>query len=307
MVCSLGSAILGDVQILSQVRSACSLAAEAGTLGKFLHQTFQAAVTVGRRARAETAISWGRAGIGSALAGWLAARLPPAASGRPAHIVLLGAGEVAWDLARHLHKRGLGALCFLNRTQSRAAELARRCAGRVRPWDALPEALAEADVAIAATAAPEPVLTRALLEDVMRRSQGRPLLVVDAGLPRNVEPGSTAELIDIDALREQQEAVRQKRQAAVPAVEALVAEELFAWQRWRAALPLEVLIKQLYQQADRQCHDAAARMATTGALPLEHAEHVVARAVRELLHRHVRGLRSWAGQALSAQRDLGSQ
>ena len=300
VACGLDSAIRGDVQVLGQVKAARSLAAEAGTLSKLLQQTFQQALAVGRRARAETAISWGCAGIGSALAGCLAARRQAAAPGRPAQVVILGAGEVAWDIARHLHKRGLGALCFLNRTQSRAAELAGRCAGRVRPWGALPEALAEADVAIAATAAPEPVLTRALLEDVMRRRRDRPLLVVDAGLPRNVEPGSTAELIDIDTLREHQETVRQKRQAAVPAVEALVAEELSAWQRWQAALPLEGLIKHLYQEADRQCHDAAERLATTSAVTLEHAEHVVAKAVRQLLHRHVRGLRGWAGQALSA-------
>jgi glutamyl-tRNA reductase len=303
VTCGLDSAIRGDVQVLGQVKAARSMAAEAGTLGKSLQQTFQQAVTVGRRARAETAISWGSAGIGSALAGWLAARCQPSASGRPVEIVLLGAGEAAWDIAHHLRKRGVGALCFLNRTEARAAELAGRCAGRVRPWHALAEALVEADVVIAATAAPEPVLSRGLLEEVMRRRQGRPLLVVDAGLPRNVEAGSSAEVVDIDALREQQEAVRQQREAAVPAVEALVAEELLAWQRWRAALPLETLIKHLYQEADRRCHDAAEQLAATSALSLERAEHLVAKAVKQLLHRHVRGLRGWAGHALSAPCD----
>src|SRR5262249_62425951 len=116
-------------------------------------------------------------------------------------------------------------------------ELARHCPGRVRPWESLPEALAAADVVIAATAAPQPILDRALLEHVVRRRPDRPLLVVDAGLPRNVEPGSAVELIDIDALREQQETVRQKRQAAVPAGEGPGAGGTFALQRWRAGLP----------------------------------------------------------------------
>jgi glutamyl-tRNA reductase len=300
VACGLESAILGDVQVLSQVKAAWSLAAEAGTLGKFLQQTFRQAVTLGRRARTETAISQGRAGIGSAVADWLAPRLGPSASGRTVRLVLLGAGEAARDVAHQLSKRRLGELCFLNRTETRSIELARCYAGRAKPWEALAESLAEADVVIAATAAPRPILGRALLEDVMRHRLSRPLLIVDAGLPRNVEPGSPVEVIDVDALREQQAEAWRQRQAAVPAVEALVREEVRAWQQWRAALPLEGLIKLLYQEADQRCRVAAQQLAAAGPLSREQAEYVVSRSVRQMLHRHVSSLRGWAGQTPAA-------
>jgi glutamyl-tRNA reductase len=297
VACGLDSAILGDVQILGQVQAAWSLAAEAGTLGKFLQQTLRHAVTAGRRARAETTISQGCASIGSALAGWLAPRCGPAVLGRAARVVLLGAGEAARNIAHHLHKQGLGDLCFLNRTEARAAELARRHAGRALPWGALAEALAGADVVIAATAAPQPVLGRTLLEQALRRRPSRPLLVVDAGLPRNVEPGSAAEVLGIDALRERQEAVLRQRQAALPAVEALVAQEVRAWRRWQAAQPLEGLIKRLYQEVERQCRAIAQQLATAGPLTVEQAEQVVAQPIKQLLHPHVSGLRRWAGKS----------
>jgi glutamyl-tRNA reductase len=300
VACGLDSAILGDVQVLGQVKAAWSLAAQAGTLGKFLQQTLRHAVTAGRQARAETAISQGCASIGSALAGWLAPRCRSAALGRAVHVVILGAGEVARNVAHHLSKQGLGELCFLNRTEARAVELARSCAGRALPWGALTEALAGADVVIAATAAPRPVLGRALLEQVVERRPGHPLLVVDAGLPRNVEPGSPAEVIDVDALREPREAVLRQRQAAVPAVEALVEREVQAWRRWQAALPLEGLIKHLYQEVGRQCQAVAQQLAAAGSPTSERAAHVVTRSVKRLLHRHVCGLRRWAGKAPSA-------
>jgi glutamyl-tRNA reductase len=291
VACGLDSAVLGDVQILSQVRAACSLAAQAGALGKCLQQTFQAAVAVGRQARAETAISRGCASIGSALADWLALRCPPLTSGQAVRIVLLGAGDAARNIAHHVSKRGLGELCILNRTEGRAVELARSCAGRALPWEALAEALTEADVVIAATAAPQPVLGRALLEQVLRRRPARPLLVIDAGLPRNVEPGAAAEVVDLDALEEQQAAVLHRRQAAVPMVEALVQRAVREWRRQRAAAPIEGLIKRLYQEADRECQAAAQQLTESGPLSLEHAEQVVSRSVKRLLHGHVRCLR----------------
>jgi glutamyl-tRNA reductase len=136
-----------------------------------------------------------------------------------------------------------------------------------------------------------------MLEQAVGRRPDRPLLVVDAGLPRNVEPGSPAEVIDLDALREGQEAVLRQRQAAVPAVEALVAKETRAWGRWQAALPLEGLIKDLYREVGRQCRAAARQLAGDGPLSVERAEQVVARSVKELLHPHVCGLRRWAGTA----------
>jgi glutamyl-tRNA reductase len=290
----LDSAILGDVQILSQVKAAWSLAATAGALGKSLQQTLHHAVRVGRRARAETAISQGCASIGSALAGWLAPRCRAAASGQPVHIVVLGAGEAARNIAHHLSKPHLGRLSFLNRTEARAADLAKQCAGQAYPWQALPEVLAAADVVIAATAAPRPVLERALLEQVVGRRPGRPLLVVDAGLPRNVEPGGLAEVVGIDTLREQQESVLRQRQTAVPAAEVLVDQEVRAWRRWWAARPVEALIKRLYQDVHRHCGLVAHELAAVSAVSAERAEQIVSRSVKRLLHRHVRDLRDHA-------------
>jgi glutamyl-tRNA reductase len=152
----------------------------------------------------------------------------------------------------------------------------------------------ETDIVIAATAASEPILRRAVLDEQVSLRLRRPLLVIDAGLPRNVKPSAAVTVIDIDAIRERQEAVLIQRQAAVPDVERIVEDEMRAWERWYASLPLESLIKVLYREVTSCSQEAAQHLLTPGALTPAQAEHVVSRSVKRLLHGHVRRLRGLA-------------
>ncbi len=161
-------------------------------------------------------------------------------------------------------------------------------------WSKLDEALSAADVVITATAATEPILRRSRLEPLVRMRGKQPLLVVDAGMPRNVEPSSTVEVIDVDSIRERQQTVLTQRRAAIPSVERLIQEELRAWERWHARRPVEAVIKSLYQDAEAKSHEMAGQLAGSGTPGLEHsqAEQILLQSFKKLLHEHVRRLRS---------------
>jgi glutamyl-tRNA reductase len=297
VACGLDSAILGDVQILGQLKEALSVAAECGTIGGYLNQTLSQALRAGKRARSETSIGRGAASLGSALAGMLEGRL---ATGQAPAMLIIGAGEIARDIGRHLAKRRLGHLTFINRTDDRAADLARHCGGQARGWGELRDALEQAEVVIAATAATAPILQRATLDQIAPRRAGRPLLVIDAGMPRNVETGSVVEVIDLDAIRERQEQVLEQRQAAGPAVESLIAAEARAWEGWRAARSLESAIKLLYQEAATLSRETAACLSAPNGLTRAQAEHIVHRSFKHLLHAHVSRLRGLTAGAEAA-------
>lgn len=222
----------------------------------------------------------------------LLARHAETPRGETTRVVILGAGKIARDIGRHAAKQKLGALTFLNRTNEKATELARLCGGASLPWSKLHRALLEADVVIAATAAPQPVLTRSVLDAAAAARPDRSLLVVDTGLPRNVEPGSKVEVLDIDAIREQQEEILTQRRAAVPAVERIVADEVRTWENWLSRRPLENTIKLLYQNAAMHSHELAQALSGLDSLSPERTEEVLYRSVKKFLHGHVRRLRA---------------
>lgn len=283
VACGADSQVLGDVQVLGQVREAGAVAEEAGTLGSTLRRLVGHAVRAGKRAREETAIGRGAASLGSALAGILAGR------GRE-RILVLGAGDVARDIGRHLAKRGLGPLWFVNRTEARAAELAAECRGAAHPWAALDALLREADVVIAATSAL--VLGREALEAAAAARPDRSLLVVDAGVPRNIEPGSRVPVLDLDAIRERQAEVLAARQAALPAVEAIVADEVERFARWADGGATEDLIRSLFGDAALASREAAGLLAGAEHAGPAEVERVFLSSFKRLLHGHVRRLRA---------------
>jgi glutamyl-tRNA reductase len=291
VACGLDSAILGDVQIRRQVKDAADTARRSRALGPYLEQALTAAFRASRRAHQETAIGRGAASVGSAAAGMVAERLRETRGGR---VLVVGAGEAARNIGRHLVKRGLGPVTFVNRTASRAREVAAHCGGRVRDWAELPAALLDADVVIVAIGASRVLLHQSLLARTAAARPHRPLLVVDASLPRCVEEGSAVEVVGIDAIRERHTQHLAIREAAVPLVEAIVQGEVRAWVRWRDGLPLEALIKQLYGDLDAISREAAGPLAAGTTLPVAEAEAIVQRCCRRLLHGHVRRLRALA-------------
>lgn len=288
VVCGLDSAVLGDGQILGQIKQAIAIAEQAGSLGTYLGEAFAQAVRTGKRARRETTIGWGSASLGSVLAAGLRERLPKR---RPASILVIGAGEIAREIARHLAKAELGEMTFVNRTETRAAKLVEHYGGRTRPWAELDEVMAASDVVVAATAARRPILSKARLDAVVSQRGDRPPLIIDAGVPRNVETGSAAPIIDIDSLQERQSEALARRRANVPVVEGIIDEEMLEWERWRGSRPIEHLIKSLYQEAEALSRREAMEMTTASAVPYKQAKHFLLRSYKRLLYGHTRRLR----------------
>jgi glutamyl-tRNA reductase len=261
-----------------------AVAAEAGTLGRHLTRTVEHAIRSAKRARRETTIGHGAASVGSVLAAMLAAT-------PPGKILIVGAGEVAQDVGRHLAKRCAGTFVIVNRTMANAEELARGCGGRVRPWEELDDAVADADAVVVATSARGPIVRRAALDRAVARRSGRPLLVIDAAVPCNVESGSRTEVLDIDAIRERRETALATRRTAIPAVEGIVEDAVREWERWRSGLPLEAVIKSLYRDVNVASAETARRLAAPGTLGDTELACIIGRSFKKLLHAHVRSLR----------------
>jgi len=289
VACGLESSILGDSQILGQVRRAMTESAERGLLGAFLQKTFTLAAGAGSRARRESEIGQGAASIGSAVAEMIARRAAERASASW-EILIVGAGEIARDTGRQLARRGLGRLTFVNRSWPRAEALARELRARSLPWASLDEALTRADVLVTAASSSTPILSRHRL-DAALGERSVPLLVFDLGMPRNVQPGSGCDIIDIDHIQEQREATFLRRRSAIPHVERVVDETLVAWRRVSVRQSAEVQIRNLYRAASEVSRLAGAELAGLGQVDPRVAERVVLRSIKRLLHAHVRDLR----------------
>jgi glutamyl-tRNA reductase len=324
VVCRLDSAILGDMQITGQVRGALNIARRAGSSGKFLEQSFGQALKLGARARSQTDISAGSAGVAAAVAGLFFARHAESSkqsdrSGRRAvgsrqtaesdllptayclmpTILLIGAGEIVESVGRLLHKRGFGKLTFVNRTAERAQRVALRCGGETLPWEQLVDGLVGSDFVLVATSAPEPILTLDLLSRVAEfMPSGHRPVIVDAGLPPNVERGCDThyEVVGIDAIRERQDDSLNRRGAAVSGVEAMIKDELDAWRQWLRLRPMENLIKSLYLEADGFAEQLIDRPAADTAADLQ-SRLDIQRTLKKLLHSHVSRLRRFAASA----------
>ncbi|HEX7086340.1 MAG TPA: glutamyl-tRNA reductase [Vicinamibacterales bacterium] len=230
------SPVLGDVQVLGQVKAAYATAREAGTTDAVINRLFETALRAGRRARRETGIGRGNTSAAAAAAALVARSAAPLSTRR---VAVIGAGETAAIAARHLAKARPASLVILNRTLAHAETLAREVGGHARPLTALDAVLREADVVVSATSGPEPIVTAGLVVEVMRARPGRPLLAVDLAVPRDIEwqagavPG--VRLYAIDEV--QAEAAQQltARAASVPDVERIVAGELARFAEWHAA------------------------------------------------------------------------
>lgn len=287
VACGLDSQILGDGQILGQVKEAVRVARVAETWGPEMERLTRHALRAGKRARRDTAIGSGNASIGSAIAGMAATR-------GARHVVIVGAGCVARDVGRHFAKRGDVTLGFVNRTEAGARRLAEDCGGHWHPRAALASLLVDADLVVTATSAPQPILDRALLDRTLGLRSGRALTVVDAGMPPNVAAGSGVTLIGIDAIREERTAVLAARRAAIPAVEAIVDDEIASYVRWQAGRPTDDVIRTLLKRVDAAGRAAADELARTAETSAEEVERIFVRSFRQLMHGHMRALRALA-------------
>jgi glutamyl-tRNA reductase len=248
----LDSMVLGEKQILGQVRDAHALAREEGTAGPVLDHLFQTALHAGKRAQAETQIGAGAASVPSAAVA-LAAKVFGNLEQR--RVVVVGAGATAELAARRFAERKPAALVVANRTRERAASLAEAVGGAARPLEELPAVLLEADVVVCATRAPGFVVTAAMVARAMAGRRQRPLVLVDVAVPRDVEPEAGQEenvfLYPIDALRTIVDQSLARRQQEAPRVEVLVAEECGRFLEWLRGLEATPVVRELREHFER--------------------------------------------------------
>ena len=229
----LDSQMVGETEILGQVKDAYAAAQAAGTVGPVLNRVFQKAFHAAKIVRRETAIGEGQVSVATvavALAERIFGRL------HDSRVLVVGAGDIAEKTAKALRSREAGTVVFVNRTAAHAEELAREFAGSALPFARLAEGLAESDIVVSSTAAPEPVLTVPMVYAAMHKRASRPLFLIDLALPRDIEPGA-AELPNVfvynldDLARLAEENIAQRR-AEIDRARALLtgrAEE--TWQK----------------------------------------------------------------------------
>jgi glutamyl-tRNA reductase len=242
----LDSMLLGEAEILGQLRTAYGAALDHGSTGPVLNRAFQGALEVGKRVRAETEVSARPMSV--SLAGIkLAERVFGNLKGHKALIV--GAGAVAEQVVEHLRSRSIGSLRVINRSHERAADLAARTGGEALDWNSLEQALSVPDIIVTSVGNAGQVLTRGMLERALEARGGRPVFVVDLGVPRNVDSQSSGlynlYLYNIDDLGEIVEQNKRAREAEIPRVEALIDEHVAKFENWRTALETGSIVEDL--------------------------------------------------------------
>jgi glutamyl-tRNA reductase len=235
----LESMLLGEAEILGQVRDAYLRAHEGHVTGPVLNRLFQAALEIGKRVRAETEL--GTRPMGVASAGMkLAERIFGKLNDRSA--LVLGAGTISEQVVSQLRDRGIGHLYLSNRSREKAEEFARLCNGKVIEWGEWDTALKLPDVIVSAVGVQDALLTKPLMERAMSIRGNRALFLMDLGLPRNVEP-SVAALYNVyvytmDDLTEIVQQNRSARESEIPKAEALIEEHVAKFISWQASVEL---------------------------------------------------------------------
>jgi len=285
----LESQVLGDGQILGQVRRAYAEASAEHATGPVLHRLFEAALRAGKRVQANTQLGSGKNSVGAQAAALCVRRFGQLTHTR---IVIVGCGKTGERVARQLSKFGARDLVFINRSQERANELALELSGRSAPLHTAHAEIAMADIAIVATGSEVPLIVADQLAQARSNcaTNRYPLLLVDLSMPRNVSVAAAAlegvTLVDLDALQPQVTATEQQRRSAVPAAETIVETELHEFSDWLAAATAREAIRPLREALADVCRKELAH--ETGD---EVAERLVKRIVAKMMARPMSAVR----------------
>jgi glutamyl-tRNA reductase len=223
---SLDSLVLGETEIVGQVKKAYQLAQACGGTGKTLNRLFQKALSVSKEVRTRSGIGRCSTSVGSVALDLATKIFGEDLSNRT--ILIVGAGKIGETTLKHLTKHGVKTILVANRSFDRALELVSRFQGEAVPMDDLPQALAKADIVVSSTSAPHYVLTPKELTPAMDRRPDRPLLLIDLAVPRDIDPAalqiSAVYLYNIDQLAELAKINMERRQSEAALCERLVAE-----------------------------------------------------------------------------------
>jgi glutamyl-tRNA reductase len=250
----LDSIVVGEPQILGQVKDAFQAAAEHHRAGPMLSKLFHWSFLVGKRVRTETGLGEGAVSVSFAAVA-LARKIFGQLNGR--RVLVVGAGEISTLTAQHLRANGVGEILVTSRTAAQAERLAASVNGRSVPWDDLAQGVAVADIVVTATGSQRPIITRAQVEAGGRHRRD-PLFIIDIAVPRDVEASvgdiEQVFLYNVDDLQTLVQENLSRRSSEIERAEAIVAEEVAnfgAWQRSRGAVPTIVALRQRFDRIRR--------------------------------------------------------
>lgn len=314
----LDSMVLGEPQILGQMKTAYSQAAEAGTLGPELERLFQTTFSAAKQIRTDTSIGANPVSVGFA-AVMLARQI--FADLAQSEALLIGAGETIELVGKHLYEQGVTKITVANRTLSRGLELAQQFGGRAITLEEIPDALVHADIVIASTASPLPILGKGMVERALKKRRHKPIFMVDIAVPRDIEP-EVAELQDVylysvDDLQSVIEENMRSRQEAAIAAEAIVssrATQFMAQKREQSAFSTLTAYRQQVEELREQEVQRALASIRKGADAAETLERLSRTLTNKLLHAPSVALKKaaadgefdklgWAAQLLGVSRD----
>ncbi|EGV52014.1 glutamyl-tRNA reductase [endosymbiont of Riftia pachyptila (vent Ph05)] len=286
--CGLDSLVLGEPQILGQVKSAFQTAASANATGKMLSKLFQHVFSVSKQIRTDTAIGNSPVSVAFAAVS-LARQIFSELEEQTA--MLIGAGETVELAARHLHQNGIGRIIVANRTVERAHSLAAQFDGYAIALTEIGNHLAEADIVISSTASPLPILGKGTVERTLKERKHRPIFMVDIAVPRDIEP-EVADLSDIylytvDDLDEVIEENKRSRQEAALQAEEIIDQHVEAFMGWLRSLDAVELIQGYRIQAEQLRNETlkkALQQLKKGKSPEEALQFLAHTLTNKLLH-----------------------
>ena len=252
----LDSLVVGEPQILGQVKEAHTIAAGARLTGPLLNRLFTSSFGVGKRVRSETGLGSGAVSVSFAAVA-LARKIFGALDGRS--VLVVGAGEMGKLTARHMKSQGVSHVTIVSRTMAHAARAAEAIGGaNVAPWEELDAAMSSSDIVIAATGAAAPILTKARIESIMRPRRNRPLFMIDIAMPRDVEAAAgdieQVFLYNIDDLQATVQENLARRTNEVTQAERIVSDEVEKFGQWlrsRSAIPTVVALRRRFDDVRR--------------------------------------------------------
>ncbi len=302
---SLESMVLGEPQILGQVKDAYRAARDAGTVGSVLDRCLTMAFRGAKRVRNETLVSTGAASVASVSVDLAVSIFGDLVGQR---VLVVGAGLMAQQAAMHLRGAGAGSMVVVNRSEARGRTLAEAVGGRYVEWSRLEAELAETDIVVTSTGAKTPVIDRGMVRRAIRARRGKPLFLVDIAVPRDVDPRvgrlSQVYLYNVDDLQAIVQENLQSRAAHAEQASVLVDQEVDAFLRWTRSRAVAPVLKKLEDHAvdirDREVGRALARLGELSPEQRKVIESLGHAIVRKMLHHPLSAVRE-AGEEGSSE------
>jgi glutamyl-tRNA reductase len=290
------SMVIGDIQILNQVKEAFALAKDLGAMGPVLNRLMQSALHVGKRVRTETSICEGAVSVSYA-AVEMANKIFADLSKKSA--LLIGAGETGELTLKHLVGKGIGQVRIANRTREKAEALVASLSGAVVDFDRITEALHDVDIVITSVNSPSAILGPADLQKVMKQRSNNPLFIIDIGVPRNVNPAvkkiENIFLYDIDSLSAIVDRNLERRKAEIPKVNAIIDEESIAFFHWYNSLQVGPTIHELREAFEAiRTDEVGKNINRFTSEDRELVELVTKRIINKILHQPLTALKKGA-------------